>query len=266
MRRVLGMALAAAISAPAMAADLPAAIPAKALPAYVPAYNWTGFYFGGNLGGTWGQFDFSPSTTDLVSGAVSSPFSTSVTNSSVIGGIQSGYNWQLGNLLFGFEQDIQFTGLKRSFTFAGPAGSIAPFAVGDTLSTKADYLSSTRAKAGWVWDRFMLYAAGGLATGVMDTTATYVAGVSPALSFTDAHKFHTGYTVGGGAEYAVTDNVSFGVEYRYLNLGHETYNLGGFTPAGGANAQAGSSTVDLKSSEVLARLNVKLHGLGFFGM
>jgi outer membrane immunogenic protein len=245
-----------------MAADLPAAMPAKALPAYVPAYNWTGFYFGANVGGTWGQFDFSPSTVDNVLGTISSPFSTSVTNSSVIGGIQSGYNWELGNMLLGFEQDIQFTGLKQNFTFAGPA----PFAAGDTLSSKVDFLSSTRVKAGWVWDRFMLYGAGGLTTGEMDTTATYIAraGGSPALTFTDAHKFHTGYNVGGGAEYAVTNNVSFGVEYRYLNLGHETYNLGAFTPA--VNAQTVSSTVDLKSSQVTARLNIKLQGLGFFGM
>jgi len=261
MRHVLGLAVAAAIAGPAMAADLPAAAPVKALPAYVPAYNWTGAYFGGNVGGAWGQFNFSPSTLDNVLGTVSSPFSTSVTNSSVIGGIQSGYNWQVGSIVLGIEQDLQFTGLKQGFTVATPAGS---FLAGDTFATKVDFLSSTRGKVGWAWDRFMLYAAGGLATGEMDTTATYIARVSPALSFTDAHKFHTGYTVGGGAEYAVSNNVSFGVEYRYLNLGKETYNLGAFTP--GATAQTVSSTVDLKSSEVLARLNIKLQGLGLFGM
>jgi outer membrane immunogenic protein len=259
MRRILGLALAVAIAGPAMAADLPAAMPAKALPAYVPAYNWTGAYIGGNVGGAWGQFDFSPTATDNVLGTTSGAFNSSFSNSSVIGGIQSGYNWEVGNLLLGIEQDLQFTGLKQSFTLAAPAGS---FATGDSFSSKIDFLSSTRGKIGWVWDRFMLYAAGGLATGVMDTTATYV---PQAISFTDAHKFHTGYTVGGGAEYAVTNNVSFGVEYRYLNLGKQTYNLGAFTPAGGA-AQTVSSTVDLKSSEVLARLNIKLHGLGLFGM
>src|SRR5580704_4455428 len=261
MRHALGIAFAAAIAAPAMAADLPAAMPVKSRPSYVPAYSWTGAYIGGNVGGTWGTFDFSPTATDNVLGTISGAFSNSVSNSSVIGGFQSGYNWQVGNIVLGIEQDLQFTGLKQSFTLAAPAGA---FAAGDMFSSKVDFLSSTRGKIGWVWDRFMLYAAGGLATGVMDTTATYVPGVSPALSFTDAHKFHTGYTVGGGAEYAVTNNVSFGVEYRYLNLGKETYNLGAFTP--GANAQTVSSTVDLKSSEVLARLNIKLHGLGFFGM
>jgi outer membrane immunogenic protein len=261
MRHVLGLAVAAAIAGPAMAADLPAAAPVKALPAYVPAYNWTGAYFGGNVGGTWGTFDFSPTATDNVLGTTNGLLNASVNNSSVIGGFQSGYNWEVGNVVLGIEQDLQFTGLKQAYTFTTP---VASFATGDTFSfsSKVDYLSSTRGKVGWAWDRFMLYAAGGLATGVMDTTATYL---PQAISFTDAHKFHTGYTVGGGAEYAVTNNISFGVEYRYFNLGKETYNLGAFTPAVGA-AQTVSSTVDLKSSEVLARLNIKLQGLGLFGM
>jgi hypothetical protein len=43
------------------------------------------------------------------------------------------------------------------------------------------------------------------------------------------------------------------------------YNLGAFTPAGAA-AQTVSSTVDLRASEVTARLNFKLGGLGLFGM
>jgi len=256
MRHALGIVLAAAVAAPAMAADLPAAMPMKSLPAYVPAYSWTGFYIGGNLGGSWGKFDFAPTATDNVLGTTSGAFNNSVTNSSVVGGFQSGYNWEIGNLVLGFEQDFQFTGLKQGFTLAAPVGS---FAAGDTFSSKVDFLSSTRGKIGWAWDRFMLYAAGGLATGVMDASATYV----PGFGFTDAHKFHTGYTIGGGGEYAVTNNVSFGVEYRYLNLGKETYNLGAFTAV---NGQTVSSSVDLKSSEVIARLNVKLQGLGFFGM
>jgi opacity protein-like surface antigen len=63
----------------------------------------------------------------------------------------------------------------------------------------------------------------------------------------------------------VTNNVFLGVEYRYFDLGNETYNLGAFKPAGVA-AQTVSTTVDLKASQVTARLNVKLGGLGLFGM
>jgi opacity protein-like surface antigen len=71
--------------------------------------------------------------------------------------------------------------------------------------------------------------------------------------------------VGAGIDYAVTNNVFLGVEYRYIDLGKETYNLGAFTPAGGP-AQTVSSSVNLTASEVTARLNLKLGGLGLFGM
>jgi hypothetical protein len=77
------------------------------------------------------------------------------------------------------------------------------------------------------------------------------AGGSPAVGFTDASKLHFGFNVGAGIDHAVTNNVFIGVEYQYLDLGKETYNLGAFTPAGAA-AQTVSSTVDLKASEVTA--------------
>ena len=153
----------------------------------------------------------------------------------------------------------------QTAAFAAPAGL---FLAGDSIAVKTDYLAATRAKVGMAWDRALIYAAGGLETGEFDVSSTYVtrgAGGSPALGFTDASKFHFGFTVGAGVDYAVTNNVFIGIEYRYLDLGKETYNLGAFTPAGAA-AQTVSSTVDLKASEVTARLNFKLGGLGLFGM
>jgi opacity protein-like surface antigen len=183
----------------------------------------------------------------------------------VIGGVQAGYNWQIGQWVLGLEQDYQFTGLKQTTTFAAPAGL---FLAGDSMAVKTDFLAATRAKVGMAWDRAMIYAAGGLESGEFDVTSTYVtrgAGGSPALGFTDANKLRFGFNVGAGIDYAVTNNVFIGVEYRYFDLGKETYNLGAFTPAGAA-AQAVANTVNLKASEVTARLNFKLGGLGLFGM
>jgi opacity protein-like surface antigen len=167
--------------------------------------------------------------------------------------------------VLGLEQDYQFTGLKQTATFAAPAGA---FLAGDSMAVKTDYLAATRAKVGMAWDRALIYAAGGLETGEFDVTSAYVArgaGGSPALGFTDANKLHFGFNVGAGIDYAVTNNVFVGVEYRYLDLGKETYNLGAFTPAGAA-AQTVSNSVSMTASEVTARLNFKLGGLGLFGM
>jgi outer membrane immunogenic protein len=239
-------------------------MPVKA-PSYAPAFSWTGTYVGANVGGIWGKFDVNPATTNNLTGLVVAPGAMSINNSSVIGGVQAGYNWQIGQWVLGLEQDYQFTGLKQTATFAAPAGL---FLGGDALAVKTDYLAATRAKIGMAWDRTLIYAAGGLETGLFDVSSTYVArgaGGSPAVGFTDANKLHFGFNVGAGIDYAVTNNVFIGVEYRYLDLGKETYNLGAFTPAGAA-AQTVSSSVGLTASEVTARLNFKLGGLGLFGM
>jgi outer membrane immunogenic protein len=262
MRMILGIVFATAVGGSALAADM--GMPIKA-PSYAPAFSWTGTYVGGNVGGVWGTFNTSPTTTNNLTGAVGAPGAIDVKNSSVIGGVQAGYNWQIGQYVLGLEQDYQFTGLKQTATFAAPAGA---FLAGDSMAVKTDYLAATRAKVGLAWDRTLIYAAGGLETGQFDVTSTYVArgaGGSPALGFTDANKLHFGFNVGAGIDYAVTNNVFVGVEYRYLDLGKETYNLGAFTPAGGA-AQTVSNSVSMTASEVTARLNLKLGGLGLFGM
>ena len=262
MRLVLGIVFAAAMVGPVAAADM--GMPLKA-PSYAPAFSWTGTYVGANVGGIWGTFDFSPTTTNNITGAVGAPAIAGLNNSSVIGGFQAGYNWQVGQWVLGLEQDYQFTGLKQTATFAAPAGQ---FAAGDSMSVKTDYLGATRARVGMAWDRALVYAAGGLETGQFDVSSTYVArgvGGSPAVGFTDADKFHFGFNVGAGVDYAVTNNVFIGIEYRYLDLGKETYNLGAFTPAG-VGAQTVTNSVGLTASEVTARLNFKLSGLGLFGM
>jgi outer membrane immunogenic protein len=262
MRLILGIVFATALAGPVLAADM--TMPMKA-PSYAPAFSWTGTYVGANVGGIWGKFDVNPTTTNNLTGAVGAPGVMSINNSSVIGGFQAGYNWQIGQWVLGLEQDYQFTGLKQTATFAAPAGL---FLAGDSLAVKTDYLAATRAKIGMAWDRALIYAAGGLETGEFDVTSTYVArgaGGSPVLGFTDSNKLHFGFNVGAGIDYAVTNNVFIGVEYRYLDLGKETYNLGAFTPAGAA-AQTVSSSVGLTASEVTARLNFKLGGLGLFGM
>jgi outer membrane immunogenic protein len=261
MRLILGIVVATAIAGPVLAADM--GMPFKA-PSYAPPFSWTGTYVGANVGGVWGAFALNPASTNDLTGAVGVPGAMNLNNSSVIGGLQAGYNWQISQWVLGLEQDYQFTGLKQTATFATPAGL---FLAGDSMAVKTDYLAATRAKLGMTWDRALIYAAGGLETGEFDVTSSYVAraGGSPALGFTDANKLHFGFNVGAGIDYAVTDNVFVGLEYRYLDLGKETYNLGAFTPAG-AGAQTVSNSIGLTASEVTARLNFKLNGLGLFGM
>lgn len=279
MRKVLGglvlatmlaamlTAMLAAIGGQALAADMSRPYykgPPSYAPSYAAPFSWSGAYVGANVGAIWGTFDVSPAATDNLTGAVGLPGSTSIKNSSLIGGFQTGYNWQTGMWVLGIEQDYQFTGLKQTDSFGAPAALFLP---GDSITVKTDYLGATRARLGIAWERALFYAAGGLETGMFDVTSNYVAraGGSPAQSFTDTDKLHFGFNIGAGFEFAVTNNVFIGAEYRYIDLGKETYNLGAFTPSG-LPAQAVSSTVNLTASQVTARVNIKLGGLGLFGM
>ena len=281
--------LLAGAAVPASAADLravPAPAPAFVAPvAPVAAFTWSGAYIGGNVGGIWGKHDFDPVTATLVAGPAAGSecaggvvfgacgFSlTTDRDSSVIGGFQVGDRWQFGQWVIGVEQDTQWTNVKNTFVLgaATPFTPGGPFLEGDAFEARLKFLSNTRLQAGVAFDRFLVYAAGGLATGVMDVTAFYGprsgANATPGYAITDDNKFHVGWTVGGGVEWAITDNCSFGVEYRYTELGHETYNLGSFGFSNGRNFTT-TADVDFRSHEVIGRLNFKTQPLlAMFGI
>ena len=77
------------MSIPVHAADMAVKVPP---PAPVAPYNWSGLYVGGNFGGAW------------TSGSLNIPgnnFYGGLTE--FIGGVQVGYNFQVGNFLYGVE-------------------------------------------------------------------------------------------------------------------------------------------------------------------
>jgi outer membrane immunogenic protein len=249
--------MAGAVAAPGLAADLPAAVN-KAAPATLPVtpFSWAGTFAGVNVSRAWGKFNFDPATTSNLTGLVTDGGSTGLTDDRIIGGFQIGHNWQFGSWVLGIEHEFQFSNLQQTLTVANPAGGLLP---GDSFTAKVDDLNATRA-IGWAWDRTLLFATAGLQTGFVDGSASYSArpGGSPALTFSDNNKFHVGYAVGGGLDYAITDKVSLGVEYRYFDLGTQTYNLGAVTAAGMVGASTVNNNIKLQASEVTARLNMKL--------
>jgi outer membrane immunogenic protein len=252
---VLSLIIAGAIARPGLAADLP--IAAKAAPPPATPFTWAGTYIGVNVGGAWGTFNIDPSTTNNLTGIVTDGGSTSLAGNSAAGGLQVGRNWQFGSWVLGIENQLQFTNLQQTMTVANRVGALVP---GDSFTAKVDHLNASKVKIGWAWERTLLYATGGaqMSFGV-DESASYPArpGGSPAMTFSDENKLHVGYTVGAGLDYAVTDRISVGVEYRYFDLGSQTYNVGAVTPAGMA-ASTVSNSLDPRGSEVTAHLNWKL--------
>ena len=71
------------------------------------------------------------------------------------------------------------------------------------MEQEIDWLASLRLRAGFAWDRALIYATGGLVLGGVELSADLGEIGSESKSNTD-----WGWTIGGGLEYAFTDVLS----------------------------------------------------------
>lgn len=193
-RILLGAASGAAIFAlgsAAMAADLPAYEPPSEAIVAVPSFTWTGPYIGAQAGYSFGNA------------------SRGNPDGLVVGGYL-GYNYQFDNspVVVGIETDFNYTDVDgRNKGARGGRNS-------------TDWAGATRARIGYAFDRFLVYGAAGVAYADRDLKVN-------GLGKND--KTAVGYTVGGGVEYAATDNLAVRAEYRYTDYGSDKFNLNGNT-------------------------------------
>jgi outer membrane immunogenic protein len=80
----------------------------KAPPPVMAVWSWTGFYIGGDVGGTWARdrFDHSPffaapgAAFDVDAAALTTAASPTLKGSGFSGGVYAGYNWQIGRAVW----------------------------------------------------------------------------------------------------------------------------------------------------------------------
>ena len=208
------------------AADLPDRKAASA-PGQAPALTtWTGAYAGLNAG--WGF------------GTVKDPYVTpvvgSIKTSGVLGGMQLGYNHQVGGFVFGVEADYAMANMKGDVS-----GSINGAAVGNyrisgsaSASSTLESFGTVRARAGVTMDSALFYATGGYAYGRNKIKATgagtyTIGGVTKSLSDAGSDsKTMNGWALGAGVEYAITSKLTGKLEYIYADLGKATVFRGGW--------------------------------------
>ena len=156
-------------------------------PTAQPVFSWSGPYVGAFGGAGWATF--SPDGFDDINAD---------------GGLAGGFvgiNYQMDNVVVGVEADI------------GRNWNEEEFGIPATVKTTVE--GSVRERAGFAFDRALVYGTAGWTATKAEAD---VAGdtVSDTLS---------GYTVGAGLDYAVTDQVFARGEYRYNDFG--TGNFGG---------------------------------------
>jgi outer membrane immunogenic protein len=180
-------AAALALTAPvAQAADLPAYEPAPAVSA-PSCYSWAGPYVGAQAGYSWG------------SASKASP------KGGIVGAF-AGYNYQApcSPLVVGIDTDFNWADIDDSRS--SPRGG--------RTKVSSDWNGATRAKIGYAFDRFLVYGAAGIAYSDREFRRPG----------NKDSKTAVGYTVGGGVEAAVTDNITVRGEYRFNDYGKDKFN------------------------------------------
>jgi outer membrane immunogenic protein len=228
MRKLLLASSAVAVvmaASAANAADIAAPV-YKAAPPVVAAWSWTGFYIGAHVGGGWGTKEWTDQFFPGKIGRVTTNLTAaSYSVNGPLGGLQAGYNYQMGWVVAGVEAQFSWADLKGR----GPCLAL----VGGGCDTKVDWLGTAAFRLGGTVDHALLYVKAGAAWAHDKHTANDVRNtVALSSSVTDTR---WGWMLGGGVEYAFTANWSGKIEYNYMDLGTQRYHFAFAFPGGGTN-------------------------------
>ena len=185
---MLLVAAAVLMSPAAMAADLiaPAAAPTAAAPT---GGNWDGAYIGATIGYGWGTATNDGTDADPIQGAFA--------------GGQIGYNFHLTDgVVLGVQGDLNWNDEQGNYP-SDPTET----------SSRINWDGAVVGRVGLDAGALLPYLEAGVA--IANETEQYGTAIIP-LDF-------AGWTVGGGLELKVTENISANLEYRYADYG--TQNL-----------------------------------------
>jgi len=183
-RLLLGSVAGAMLSTAAVAAE-PTPVFEVLPPAEATPYNWTGLY--GRLN------TLTPSDTLMLGAPIGGTAADGFVG-------QFGYNYQSGPFVLGIEGDVR----RRSSDLVGAGGVDL-----SSFRNEHGWIGTLRPRAGIAADNWLLYGTGGLTYGANDGDAR--------PGFTAPPR--TGWTVGGGVEYAGGKQWSLGLEYLYADFG-----------------------------------------------
>jgi opacity protein-like surface antigen len=176
---------------------------------YANYFNWTGFYLGYYTASLWAD----EKQTFTAFGTTTHPKFQGY----ALGG-QAGYNFQIGRLLLGLEGDYGYSNAE--------GGKPCPNANAFSCTAEIDSIGFFTGRVGLVHDRAVYFLKGGLA--VADVTTGFVGNGGGATTLALAPNSHksetmTGWALGAGMEYAVSDRWSVKGEWMHFDLGSATF-------------------------------------------
>jgi hemoglobin/transferrin/lactoferrin receptor protein len=217
--------------------------------------DWTGLYAGFHAGAgfarTWGKTTALDGTPDPIAATEAADIKL---NDIMIGG-QAGFNWQLGNrVVLGVEADWSKTWMSGVQDTLTQEALIAPYNdIAGELQARThyniDWTGSIRGRLGYAFDnRWLAYGTGGVAF-LKETQwrdqyqyySDYRGEWTELLLAEKSSGNRTGFTVGGGAEYAINDRWSIKADYAYSRFGSKDFKF--------ENARAGTAGDQVTGTE-----------------
>jgi outer membrane immunogenic protein len=223
MRAIVAAVFALMLVSPAHASDFYSDV----------AYDWTGVY-----GGVHAGFIQANVTVDgrarLIEGQPSTDrldLSYERDVDGFVGGALGGVNFQAGSFVFGLDMD--FGGVVAD-------GEGTEHVEGTEMDIRfqhgIDWNAHVRGRLGFALDRVLVYGAGGLAIADFDVKSNRSLQSDNDL---DDGGHATGWSAGGGLEYAVTDNLLIRAEYLHDDYTDEEFIVNDVTAVVSDNFQVG---------------------------
>jgi outer membrane immunogenic protein len=224
----------------------------RGVPAYTPppppapVYTWNGCYVGASAGTSSGSSQHFDRATGTVVGEGTNSFDLS----GFIGGGQLGCNWQWGAWVFGIEGDGSAVNKSgQGFELGFPTW---------VEETQERWFVTARGRLGltnfwWFGDRTMVYVTGGGAWAKIDASEWNT--VNPIATGHQESQTRSGYTVGGGIEYALGYGWSVKSEFLYADFG--TYTTFTNPPFAAGAAQNAPHQMQVKDYVWRAGMNYK---------
>jgi outer membrane immunogenic protein len=201
---------------------------------YAPIPIWSGLYFGVHLGGARGNIDVS----DTFDYNGDPHAENTVDTLGVIAGIQVGYNFQRGNFVYGVEADLGYLDLSGSkyFDLPNPTANTRKYdpnrEIGATYSFSGGLYGDLTGRVGYATDNMLLYLKGGAAFLNVGSNSRYEGANActnghyscgstkdPSIFNFDESETLWGWTIGIGAEYALSSSWSLKLEYQHFDFG-----------------------------------------------
>lgn len=187
--------------------------------------DWSGFYVGGLLGAANSQSETHTSAgSDVIYFTPDEVIQLSDTGANELeqwqpaGGLVGGYGKQFGNVFIGIELSANSLLMDDKNSVTETYVSTPGTQLTLEQSVSADWMATLRPRLGWAQDNWLAYVTGGIAITRLQLDSKFTDNAWSAYSHSSDAETVTGWSLGFGGEYALSQTWAIKGEYLYTDF------------------------------------------------